>query len=151
MVLPRLAPLHNSVPGGLVRTGSEQLVVLVVEDEFFIQEMVRHALADWGFDSEGVPSGEKAIALLQSGTSKYRALITDIHLQGRLTGWDVARCAREINATMPVIYTTGAAAEEWPSHGVPNSLLLGKPFAPAQIVTAISQILNSAGPAARQY
>ena len=45
----------------------------------------------------------------------------------------------------PIVYMTGAAAEQWPSHGVPNSILLGKPFAPAQLVTAISQLLNAGG------
>jgi hypothetical protein len=29
---------------------------------------------------------------------------------------------------------------------VPNSVLLSKPFAPAQVVTAISQLLNQASP-----
>jgi DNA-binding response OmpR family regulator len=38
---------------------------------------------------------------------------------------------------------TGAAADQWASHGVPNSILLTKPFAPAQLVTAISNLLNS--------
>jgi hypothetical protein len=38
---------------------------------------------------------------------------------------------------------TGAAAEEWGAHGVPNSILLTKPFAPAQLVTAVSQLLNA--------
>jgi hypothetical protein len=39
---------------------------------------------------------------------------------------------------------TGAAADEWASEGVPNSILLKKPFAPAQLVTAISHRLGSA-------
>lgn len=42
-----------------------------------------------------------------------------------------------------VIYMTGTHGEEWASKGVPNSVLLVKPFAPAQIVTAISQLLNA--------
>jgi hypothetical protein len=40
---------------------------------------------------------------------------------------------------------SGGAAEQWASHGVPNSILLTKPFAPAQLVTAISQLLNAFG------
>ena len=31
---------------------------------------------------------------------------------------------------------TGAAGGEWASRGVPNSILLEKPFAPVQVVTA---------------
>jgi DNA-binding response OmpR family regulator len=63
-----------------------------------------------------------------------------------MDGWEVGKQAREIDPTFPVIYMTGAAADQWASHGVPNSILLTKPFAPAQLVAAISQLLNSAQP-----
>jgi len=122
------------------------LPILIVEDDFFITEMVRTALAEGGFQSEVATSGEQAIPLLEDKHSEYRALVTDINLQGKLTGWDVAKRARELGPDIPVVYMTGAAAEEWPSHGVPKSVLLQKPFAPAQIVTAISQLLNQIPP-----
>jgi hypothetical protein len=41
---------------------------------------------------------------------------------------------------------SGAAADQWPSRGVPNSILLEKPFAPAQLVTAVSNLLNTGTP-----
>jgi len=122
------------------------VLILVVEDEILIQGLVDEALMEGGFESEIVASGEEAITLLQGDPTKYRALLTDIHLKGTLTGWDVAKRAREVNPEMPVVYMTGAAANEWPSHGVPNSVLLNKPFAPAQVVTAVSQLLNQASP-----
>jgi hypothetical protein len=34
-------------------------------------------------------------------------------------------------------------AVEWASKGVPNSIMLEKPFAPAQLVTAVANLLNS--------
>jgi len=74
---------------------------------------------------------------------RYRALVTDINIDGELNGWELARQVREIDAAFPVVYVTGAATDQWPSHGVPNSILLEKPFAPAQLVTAISQLLNT--------
>ena len=61
-----------------------------------------------------------------------------------MNGWQVAKAAREIDPTFPIVYMTGAAAGDWPSHGLPNSILLEKPFAPAQLVTAVSQLLNAA-------
>lgn len=122
------------------------LLVLVVEDERLIQELVEAALTEGGFETEIVGSGEEAITLLQDDATNYRALLTDIHLKGTLTGWDVAKRAREVNPEIPVVYMTGAAANEWPCHGVPNSLLLNKPFAPAQVVTAVSQLLNEMPP-----
>jgi hypothetical protein len=33
---------------------------------------------------------------------------------------------------------TGTSADDYGSQGVPNSILLNKPFAPAQLVTAVS-------------
>ncbi len=84
--------------------------------------------------------------MLKGGSAKYRALVTDINLRGKMGGWDVARLAREIDANFPVVYMTGASADEYGSHGVPNSILLTKPFAPAQLVTAVSQLLNSGAP-----
>jgi CheY-like chemotaxis protein len=68
--------------------------------------------------------------------------VIDIRLRGRLDGWETARAVRKINPAFPVIYMTGAAADEWPSMGVPNSILLQKPFAPPQLVTAVSHVLN---------
>ena len=63
-----------------------------------------------------------------------------------MKGWEVARLVRQIDPAFPVVYMTGAAADEWASEGVPNSILLNKPFAPAQLVTAVSQLLNTGSP-----
>ena len=122
------------------------VTILVVEDDQLIQAMVEEALSDGGFKSTTTASGEEAIALIQIDNSQYRAVMTDINLLGKLDGWEVARAAREINPTIPVIYMTGTHGEEWASKGVPNSVLLIKPFAPAQIVTAVSQLLNANPP-----
>jgi hypothetical protein len=40
---------------------------------------------------------------------------------------------------------SGASGHEWTSSGVPHSVLITKPFAVGQIITAVSQLLNSAG------
>lgn len=125
---------------------NQVLLILVVEDDALIQDVVREALNDGGFETEITTSGEQAIALLQDDKTQFRALLTDIHLSGKLTGWDVAKRARELIPEMPVVYMTGAAADEWPSHGVPNSVLLNKPFAPAQVLTAVSHLLNQTPP-----
>jgi FixJ family two-component response regulator len=69
-------------------------------------------------------------------------LVTDIRLGTGPDGWDVARTARERNPELPIVYMTGDSAIAWPSHGVPKSILLQKPIAAAQLVTAISTLLN---------
>jgi CheY-like chemotaxis protein len=76
------------------------------------------------------------------------ALVTDINLKGRMDGWEAARQAREIDPEFPIVYISGASAADWPSKGVPNSVMLEKPFAPAQLVTAIANLLNTGTPSA---
>jgi CheY-like chemotaxis protein len=122
------------------------LVILVVEDDHAIQSVVEEALTDGGFEPAIAASGEEAVTLLKGGLTKYRALVTDINLRGTMGGWEVAKVAREIDPEFPIVYMTGASADQYASHGVPNSILLTKPFAPAQLVTAVSQLLNSGTP-----
>ncbi|WP_426612509.1 response regulator [Bradyrhizobium sp. McL0616] len=118
--------------------------ILLVEDDQLIQGIVEEALTEGGFEVSIFASGEEAVAALNHKT--FRAVVSDIHLSGKMEGWDVARLAREIDPALPIIYMTGKAAEDWSSKGVPNSVLLTKPFAPAQLVTAVSQLLNAGTP-----
>lgn len=131
---PRNPPLSTS-----------SILIFVVDDEPLIHDLLETALHEGGFEVTSASSGEEAIAILDSKIADIRALITDVNLlPGKLTGWDVGRHARELNADLPVVYMTGASAHEWSSKGVPNSVLLTKPFAPAQVVTAVAQLLNNA-------
>jgi CheY-like chemotaxis protein len=125
---------------------SDLPVILVVEDDAPVQTIVEDALIDGGFESAIAASGEEAVTLLKGNKGKYRALVTDIQLRGVMDGWEVAKKAREIDPEFPIVYVTGGNAAEWPSRGVPNSILLTKPFAPAQLVTAVSQLLNAGTP-----
>ena len=121
------------------------LVILVVEDDQSIQSIVEEALSDGGYEPAIASSGEEALTLLHENT--YRILVIDIKLGiDRIMGWDVARRARAIHPALPVVYITGGPAEDWTAQGVPNSILLTKPFAPAQLVTAVSQLLNTGPP-----
>jgi DNA-binding response OmpR family regulator len=109
-----------------------------------VQSLV--SLSDGGFEPAIVTSGEEAVALLKGHKDKYRALVTDVNLQGKMDGWEVAQRAREIDSEFPVVYMSGAAAADWAFKGVPNSIMLSKPFAPAQLLTAVSNLLNSGTP-----
>jgi CheY-like chemotaxis protein len=88
-------------------------------------------LTEAGFTVTFAATGEQALAMLDAAGANYAALVTDINLPGKSSGWDVVKHAREINALIPIVYTTGASAHEWASQGVPNSQLMPKPFAVA--------------------
>jgi CheY-like chemotaxis protein len=124
----------------------ELLKVLVVEDDTEIQAIIDEALCEGGYETALATSGEEAVTLLWGDRRHYRAVVTDISLRGNMDGWEVARRIREIDPAFPVVYITAGAGGHWASQGVPNSVLLTKPFAPAQIVTAISHLLNAGSP-----
>jgi CheY-like chemotaxis protein len=107
-----------------------------------LQATIEAALLDEGLQPAIAASGEEAITLLKGDRSGYRALVTDIRLLGRIDGWEVARTARQLDPAFPVVYISGVEADRWESQGVPSSILLRKPFAPADLVTAILQLLD---------
>jgi DNA-binding response OmpR family regulator len=125
------------------------LVILVVEDDPLIQNFVGDSLPEGGFEQMVASSAENALELLDASKGKFRARVTDINLgDDKIDGWDIARRAREIDPSFPVVYMSGKDVEDWASKGVPNSIMLAKPFASAQLVTAISQLLNASPPTA---
>jgi DNA-binding response OmpR family regulator len=117
-------------------------IVLVIEDDKQLQGIIEDAMRDGNFEPAIAASGEDAVTLLKAFRSRYSALVTDISLLGQTDGWRVARVAREIDPDIPIVYITGAAGSEWDVKGVPNSILLTKPFGPDQLIEAVSKLLN---------
>lgn len=116
-------------------------ILLYVEDEILVQAMLVTALEEAGFHVLVADHGEQALAVLASEFQSLHGLITDVNLGKGSDGWDVARTARELVAGLPVVYVSAASEREWTSRGVPNSLMISKPFVPAQVVVAISSLL----------
>ena len=122
---------------------SNALRVLVVEDEALICSFIEDALSDGGFEACSVHSGEAAMSTFRDGRKQCRALLTDVNLGDGISGWELARKIREITPDFPVVYMTSASAPDWKSQGVDGSLLIEKPFAPAQLAAAVSQLLDT--------
>jgi DNA-binding response OmpR family regulator len=113
----------------------------VVEDEVLIRNFVEFALVEAGFDVLGVARKE-ALAALNEKAATVRVLITSIGIGPGLSGWDIATHARELHPQMPVVYLSGYGPGNWPAQGVPDSLMLQKPVTSAQVVAAVSDLLN---------
>ena len=123
------------------------ILVLVVDDEVLTLHLLEVALEEGGYTVVSVATSAEAISTLDRKAADFRAVVTDVNLgRDSPTGWDVARHARELISDIPIVYMTGDSAAEWTANGVPHSILVPKPFAPAQIVTAVSQLINAPGP-----
>lgn len=116
-------------------------LVLVIDDELLIREIVVEALQEAGFSVIAADSGLQGAKMFEENSGKIRGLVTDVNLGDGPDGWQVARGAREQISDLPVVYVSGASGHQWASQGVPHSLLVMKPFAPAQIVVALSSLL----------
>ncbi|MCS3898407.1 DNA-binding response OmpR family regulator [Bradyrhizobium japonicum USDA 38] len=114
----------------------------MVEDEDAIQSIVDDTLSQGGFKVAIAKTKEEAVTVLKGRLVAYRALVIDTNLLGRFSGWEVARAVRDVDPNFPVVYVSGVAAHEWPAQRVPKSIMLQKPFAPAQVTIAVSQLLN---------
>jgi CheY-like chemotaxis protein len=86
--------------------GVAALVVLMVEDEFFVRCDIAGRLRDSGYVVIETGSGEEAIALCKSAIP-IDIVFTDINLLGPATGWEVARCFHAERPNGSVLYTSG--------------------------------------------
>lgn len=117
-------------------------LLLLVEDEAIIAVALEAQLVEARFDVLIASSGDKAIAELEAGEpGRFAGVLTDIRLPA-VDGWTVAKRARELVPAMPRIYMSGDSAADWSAYGVPGSVMLAKPFAAAQLITAIATLLN---------
>jgi len=113
--------------------------ILYVDDEPLIQDMVEAALHDAGFSVVLATTPAEALEAVKA--PGLRGLVTDINLAHPIDGWEVARRAREAHPQLPVVYVSGLAEGEWTVKGVPQSLMIPKPFVPAQIIVALSTLM----------
>ncbi len=116
--------------------------LLLVEDDHLLRLDAEELLIENGFEVVSVSSAEEAFMALDDGGSQFAGVITDIRLGKGATGWRVGERARERVSDIPIVYVTADSASEWISHGMPNSMLVQKPFMPAQLISAISGLLG---------
>jgi DNA-binding response OmpR family regulator len=120
------------------------LLLLLVEDEALLRDLLEAGLSDAGFEIALATNGTQGLARLEVDAAQFKAVITDIKMGEGPDGWEIGRRARELVSDMPVIYMSGDSGHDWPSKGVPNSVMLPKPFAIAQLITAVSTLMNDA-------
>lgn len=117
--------------------------LLLVEDETLVAQTLEDALGESGFSVRHASSGAAGLIALEQNSERFSALLTDIRLQKPgPDGFELAHRARELQPAIPVVYMSGDSAMEWLARGVPNSMMLQKPFAISQLITAVSNLLK---------
>lgn len=118
----------------------DEVTVLAVEDDPIVLMVLEDSLAEQGFKVVSARNSGEALHILGSGAYPVDVLVADIRLGDGIDGWEIARCAREIRSDLPIVYVTGDSYEAFEREGVPDSVILQKPFS----LTAFADTLRSA-------
>ena len=113
--------------------------ILLVEDEGLIRMMTAEALQDEGFEVVEALDGDEAVKLLD-GPERFDILFTDVRMPGSLDGIEVALHARRRYPAIPIVVTSGYAADLVARLSVldPSAVLIGKPYGMAKMVEALN-------------
>jgi len=120
--------------------------VLLVEDEAILLLDLQVGLEEAGFAVVSAKNAVEALAQFDRDPAAIKALVTDIRLGSGPSGWGVSRHLRETVPAIPVVYMSGDSAKDWHAQGVPGSIMIQKPFVLAQVITALSTLLNAQPP-----
>ncbi|TPI24058.1 response regulator [Mesorhizobium sp. B3-2-1] len=137
LVSPDLA--ERAIPKEL---GLGDGAILIVEDHVLVRMDIVSGLEDAGFVIVSAKNAELAIEMFDADPPRICALVTDVRLGSGKLGWEIARHLRHAVPAMPVIYVSGESARNWGKHGVPNSIMISKPFEMARLVTELSNLLD---------
>lgn len=96
-------------------------------------------LEEAGWQVWAVSTGEGAVKQLRNGQD-IDLLVTDIKLNGYLSGWDVAEVAREVRPDVPVIYISGNPLN--PARKVEGSVFLSKPCSGTELAAVARELVS---------
>jgi DNA-binding NtrC family response regulator len=120
--------------------------ILLVEDETLILNFLCDTFTDAGHAVVVASNGRSALRALETDADRFGGIVTDIKLGVGPDGWQVGHRARELYPQIRVVYVSGDSGHDWLAKGVPGSLMISKPFAADQIVTAFPASWFRKGP-----
>jgi CheY-like chemotaxis protein len=106
---------------------------LVVEDDSLQREVLADVLKREGLEVIECTTAEAAELVLATTGLELRALVTDVHLDGEMTGIELAEYARQKYPALNVIVMSGRDTPDLPR----DMRFLQKPFRPSDLLRAI--------------
>jgi CheY-like chemotaxis protein len=115
--------------------------VLLIEDDDDNRELMGEVLQDAGYDVVLAASGADGLRTLSEHS--VDVVVTDVGMPG-MGGLEVARAAKEIAPTVPVVLVTGYADREDIAHarGREVDAVLVKPVEPDALTSVVEQMVK---------
>jgi CheY-like chemotaxis protein len=108
-----------------------QFMILLVEDDTLQREFLADLLKARGQEVVECTTAEAAELVLSTIGPELQALITDVHLDGVMTGAELARFARERFPHLNVLVVSGSEQPPLP----PDTHFFAKPYAAEKLVS----------------
>ena len=108
-------------------------VTIVVEDDTFQREAIADLLKDKALEVVECTTAEAAELVLAATGPELLALITDVQLDGRMTGVELAEFARDQYPRLKIVVMSGKAKPKLPERAV----FLAKPYHQAELLSAV--------------
>lgn len=109
-------------------------MALVVEDDSFQREILADTLKGEGLEVVECTTAEAAELVLATIGLELRALVTDVHLDGEMSGVELAEYARWRFPNLNIVVVSGRETPPLPR----ETRFLQKPFEPSELVKAIN-------------
>lgn len=125
-------------------TGPEQGRVLLVEDNPEVGQVTEAMLSSIGYTVTRANSGPEALHLLDRPSAEFDIVLSDIVMDGGMSGLDLAPRILERRPGIPIVLMTGYsdALRRGSQLGLP---VVSKPFRLAELAAALSKARREAG------
>lgn len=122
-------------------TGSNPIVVLLVDDEPMLRMIARQGLEDAGFEVVEADDARTALEIL-GARADVTVLFTDVNMPGPLDGLELARCVHERWPTIQLVITSGRGlVAPLPDDG----RFMPKPYSIAELISAVAKAAEQGG------
>jgi DNA-binding NtrC family response regulator len=118
----------------------EPVFVLVVEDEPIVRALAADMLEDAGFEVVEAPTADYAATVLET-RSDVRVVFTDVHMPGRMNGYDLARLVEDHHHRIGVVVTSGKAGPQ-PGELSPKASFIFKPYRTETLVRTVQNAVQ---------
>ena len=114
----------------------------MVDDNEHVRDLAVEILSEAGYQTMGAGNAVEAIRHLTQ--RDFDLIFTDIAMPG-LSGFALARQAKQLQPSLRVVFTTGfIAPEEWDA--IRYGRVLRKPYSPRQLADEIARALEETAP-----
>ncbi|WP_158930943.1 response regulator [Acidisphaera sp. S103] len=140
LVLPRCVPPTTTISH---HDAGGRTTILVVEDDAAVRSSCVKMLRKLDYDVLEAPDAMEAFRLI-ADHGGIDLLFTDIGLPGGVSGRALAEAARDVDAGIKVLFTTGYEQVDPPLRAA--TALLRKPFSAAQLAAMVRDVLAAERP-----